>query len=90
MPDTCDIPIQVISLCNADGKIQPLRFRYEDRDQRMHTVRILEIIDTHTVTYVGVEGFRYLCKAEDDDYTHLFELSYAFRSHRWKLSRILY
>ena len=90
MTDTCHIPIQVISLCGADGQMQPLRFRFEDETHQMHTVQILEVLDTRTVSYVGIEAFRYLCRAEEDGIGHLFELNYAVRSHRWAISRKIY
>ena len=90
MTDTCNIPVQVISLCGADGQMQPLRFRFEDEEHRMHTVHILEVLDTRAVTYVGIEAFRYLCKAEEDGIGRLFELNYTVRSHRWVISRRIY
>lgn len=88
--DACNIPIQVISLCSADGQMQPLRFRFEDEGHQVHTVNVVEVVDIRTVSYVGIEAFRYLCKAEEDGMRHLFELNYAVRAHRWALLRKIY
>ena len=85
-----NIPIQVLSCCSADGQFQPLRFRFEDEEHRLHTVQILEVVDVRNVTYVGIEAFRYLCKAEEDGTRHLYELNYAIRAHRWSLLRKVY
>lgn len=85
-----NIPIQVLSLCGADGRMEPLRFRFEDEGHQMHTVKILEILDTRQVAYVGIEAFRYLCRAEEDGRSHLFELNYTVRSHRWNIFRKVY
>ena len=88
--DAVNLPIQVISVCSADGQLQPLRFRFEDENHAMHTVNVLEVVDVRAVTYVGIEAFRFLCKAEEGGMRHLFELNYAVRSHRWNLLRRIY
>ena len=88
--EPCNIPIQVISVCSTDGQIRPLRFRFEDEMHQMHTVNVLEVVDIRAVTYVGIEAFRYLCKAEQEGMRHLFELNYAVRSHRWNILRKIY
>ena len=88
--EAVNIPSQVISVCSADGDLQPLRFRFEDESHTMHTVNVLEVVDVRAVTYVGIEAFRFLCKAEEDGMRHLFELNYAVRSHRWNLLRRIY
>lgn len=84
------LPIQVIALCSPDGGMKPLKFRFEDESHQMHTVNILEVVDIRAVTYVGIEAFRYLCKAEQEGMRHLFELNYAVRAHRWALLRKIY
>jgi len=88
--EATNLPIQVIALCTADGQLQPLRFRFEDPEHRTHTVQVLEVVDVRAVSYVGIEAFRYLCKAEEDGLRHLFELNYAVRAHRWALLRRIY
>lgn len=90
MRSSYEIPIQVIAHCTEDGRIQPLRFRFEDHEQQMHTMQVLEILDTRDIPYVGAEGFRYLCKAEEHGTTHLYELNFDFRSHRWVIAQKLY
>ena len=88
--EAVNIPIQVISVCSTDGQLQPLRFRFEDESHALHTVNVLEVVDVRAVTYVGIEAFRFLCKAEEGGLRHLFELNYAVRSHRWNLLRRIY
>ena len=33
-----NLPIQVLSCCDTCGNLQPLRFRFEDREHSVHTV----------------------------------------------------
>lgn len=84
------IPIQVISLFSADGSLQPVRFRFEDEQHQLHTVRISRIVDVREVTFVGMEAFRFLCLSEEEDCAHLFELDYTVRTHRWRLRGKVY
>lgn len=83
-------PVEVISYCGLDGRIQPLRFRYKDADDILQTANVLEVVDVHTVEHVGAESFRYLCKTEVQGMHHMMELVYAFRAHTWSLARKLY
>ena len=85
-----DIPLQMISVCGADGKLEPLRFRFEDADHCLHTARVTRLLDSRAVRYVGVDAFHYICRAELEGREKLFELRYAVPDHRWVLLRELY
>ena len=76
-----NLPVQVLSACGVDGKLEPLRFRFEDSEHRLHTVHITEIVDSRFVEYVGIETFVFLCKAL---------LEYTVRTHRWTLFQEVY
>lgn len=88
--------IEVICLCGTDGKLTPLRFRYQDRDDFLRTAKILEVVDIKKIEHVGVERFLYLCKTQIDngpeagDCLHMMELVYTIRPHRWMLTKTLY
>jgi hypothetical protein len=80
-------PVDVISVCAADGSIRPLRLRLEDEHQQLRCIRIDEILSVKDVSYVGIEAFVYLCRAVVQDRVWLFELKYMIRSHSWQLLR---
>ena len=85
-----NLPVQVLSTCGVDGQMQPLRFRFEDSEHRLHTVHITEIVDSRFVEYVGIETFVFLCKALLEGAEKLYELRYTVRTHRWTLFREVY
>lgn len=87
-PNTC--PIDVISMCSADGQIRPLRFRMEDDDHQLLRVNIDEIISCRQVQYVGIEAQIFLCKAFVNEKQWLFELKYTIRTHCWCFFRRVY
>lgn len=76
-------PIDVISMCSADGKIQPLRFRMEDGEHRLLRIDITEVISSKSVQYVGIEAQIFLCRADVSGKEWLFELKYTIRTHSW-------
>ncbi len=82
-------PVQMLSLHNVDGGLQPLRFRYEDERHNLHTVSIQEILSAKEIHYAGIQGLQYLCRAMVLDQEKVFELRYLIKSHRWILFRII-
>lgn len=83
-------PVDVISLCSADGKLQPLRLRVQQADQSLVRVDIDEIVGISEVTFVGAEATIFLCRATIGQKRCFFELKYAMRSHTWYLLRRIF
>ena len=83
-------PVDVISMCSADGQICPLRLRMEDEDRQLIRVDIDEVVSVKQVQYVGIEAFIFLCKALVGKKQWLFELKYTLRTHTWCLMRKVY
>lgn len=83
-------PVDVISVCSAEGEIRPLRLRIEQEDHSLIRVDIAEIISSRQIPYVGVEAQIFLCRAVVDGVQWLFELKYTIRSHCWSLFRRIY
>lgn len=83
-------PVDVISMCSANGDIRPLRFRMEDEDHQLLRVDIDEIVSSKRIQYVGIEAQIFLCRATVNGKNTMFELRYTIRSHSWCLLRKVY
>ena len=83
-------PVDVISVCSADGSIKPLRFRMEDEDHQLLRIDIDEVVSSKQVQYVGIEAQIFLCRATVEGKKWLFELKYTIRSHSWCFFRRVY
>ena len=83
-------PVDVISVCSADGEIRPLRLRFEDEQKQLFRVNIDEVVSKTEIQYVGVEAVVFLCRAWVAGREWLFELKYSIRSHSWCLLRKVY
>lgn len=83
-------PVDVISMCSANGDILPLRLRMEDEHHQLLRIDIEEIISSKKIQYVGIEAHVFLCRAVVKGRQWLFELKYTIRSHSWSLQRKVY
>ena len=83
-------PVDVISVCSANGDILPLRLRMEDEDHQLLRIDIQEVISSKKIQYVGIEAHVFLCSAVVKGKRWLFELKYTIRSHCWCLQRKVY
>ena len=90
MERLCNIPVEILTVCGTDGRMQPLRFRLEDETHQLHTVSVRQVLSVKAVQYVGIEAMVYLCRAEFEGRERLFELRYTVRTHRWVLLRMVY
>ncbi len=85
-----NLPVQMIACCDANGAMQPLRFRFEDGTHALRTVQVREVVDCREHSYVGIEAFFFLCRAVLDGQEKLYELKYTVHTHRWALLREIY
>ena len=76
-------PVDVISMCSANGDILPLRLRMEDEEHHLLRIDIEEVISSKKIQYVGIEAHVFLCRSVVQGKTWLFELKYTIRSHNW-------
>ena len=83
-------PVDVISVCSANGDIRPLRLRMEDEQHQLLRVDIDEIISVRLIQFVGIEAQIFLCKAMVAGKQWLFELKYTIRTHSWCFFRKVY
>lgn len=83
-------PIDVISVCSAEGEIRPLRFRMEDDQHQLLRVDVREVLSIKHVHYVGIEAQLFICRVCSGGSDWMVELKYTIRSHSWCLSRRVY
>lgn len=80
--------VDVISVCNSDGQIRPLRLQLKDEQHQLLRINIDEVVSVKEITHVGVEAQIFVCRARVWERSWVLELKYLFRSHIWKLQRI--
>jgi hypothetical protein len=77
--------VDVISVCNAEGEILPLRLQMVDENKQLLRIHIQQAKVTERIQHVGVEAVIFHCKAEVYERSLSFRLKYTYRSHIWHL-----
>lgn len=77
--------VDVISICDAEGEIFPLRMQLVDENRQILRVRIQDAHVAERIQHVGVEAVIFHCRAQVHDRVLSFRLKYTYRSHRWHL-----
>lgn len=81
-----DIPVQMISCTDTDGKITPLRFRFQDNNGELVTVTVKDVIsDEQAKSRVGAN---FTCSAIVGGVEEKFKLWYNYFAHEWRLSQL--
>lgn len=81
-----DIPIQMISCTDTNGKITPLRFRFKDKTGEIITVTIDKVLaEDQDRNRVGVN---FSCAATIYGTRKVFTLWYNYYAHEWHLAHL--
>lgn len=81
-----NIPVQMISCTDTNGKITPMRFRFRDRTGELVTVTINKVLsEDQDRNRVGVN---FSCAAVVSGATRRFTLWYNYFAHEWHLSHL--
>lgn len=77
--------VDVISVCNAEGEIRPLRMQMVDETKQLLRIHISEARRIQEIQHVGAEAVIFQCRAQVYGRDLQFRLKYTFRSHTWFL-----
>lgn len=77
--------VDVISVCDAEGEILPLRMQMIDDERQLLRVHIQNAYVTERIRHIGAESVIFNCQAQVYDRVLSFRLQYTYRSHIWHL-----
>ena len=84
-----NIPIQMVSLTDRDGRITPLWFRLETQDHQVRMYRIEQIVSRDEKKYVGVREKQFVCKITLGKSTKTLEMRYSVETQKWRIFQFL-
>lgn len=84
-----DMPIQLFCVISTLGDFTPVKFKYMDSDQSIHTVRIKEVFSKRPMRICGREILCYRCHSDWEGTDIPIELRYDIADHRWEFKRRL-
>lgn len=77
--------VDVISVCNAEGEILPLRLQMIDEYGQIMRLHIQRAQKDEKIQHVGVEAVVFQCWAQLHGRQMQFRLKYTYRIHQWHL-----
>lgn len=81
-----DIPVQMISCTDTDGRITPMRFRFRDNTGELVTISIDRILSTDQDR--NRTGINFSCAATFCGTQKKIRLRYSYTAHEWRMSRL--
>lgn len=81
-----DMPVQMISCTDTNGKITPLRFRFRDKSGELVTIMIDKVLSDDQDR--NRTGINFSCAAVLYGTQKTFRLRYSYFAHEWRLSRL--
>ena len=81
-----DIPIQMIFCTDTDGKITPLRFRFQNKNNELITIDVSSV-DTRQLEENKALA-KFVCSANMYGIRKTFVLTYNLCLHQWKMVKI--
>lgn len=84
-----NIPIQMMSLTDRDGKMMPLWFRLETENHEVRLCRIEQVISRDEKKYVGVREKQFICKIRLGNVCKTLEMRYSVETQKWRIFQFL-
>lgn len=84
-----NLPVEVISNCDVQGKILPIKLRYEAEDYTICVSRITSVLYAQENNFAGNKTFDYCCRVMFEEREHLIELRYFIITHKWVIKKVL-
>ena len=84
-----NIPIQMMSLTERDGRITPQWFRLETEEHEIRLYRIEQVVSRDEKRYVGIREKQFICKIKMGDMRKTLEVCYNVEIQRWRIVQFL-
>ena len=87
--EAVNIPIQLLSVTDRDGRITPLWFRLETEEHEIRKFRIEDIISRGEKNYVGIKEKQFVCRICQDGMSKTLEMRYNTATQKWRIFQFL-
>ncbi|MCX4341838.1 MAG: hypothetical protein OSJ72_19705 [Lachnospiraceae bacterium] len=84
-----NIPIQMMSLTDRDGKMTPLWFRLETEEHEVKLYRIEQVVSRDEKKYVGVREKQFVCRIRLGNVCKTLEMRYSVETQKWRIFQFL-
>ncbi|MGL4569999.1 MAG: hypothetical protein ACRCVJ_02900 [Clostridium sp.] len=78
-------PVQMIAWFDMEGKINPVRFKYEEEDEDCKVVCINRILNREFEKLAGNPMWKFTCSSIVDGVENTYSIKYDLLTNRWLL-----
>ncbi|EOS30078.1 hypothetical protein C807_02473 [Lachnospiraceae bacterium 28-4] len=87
--EAVNIPIQILSVTDRDGRITPLCFRLETEEHEIKKFLIEDIISRGEKNYVGIKEKQFVCRIKQGEMNRTLEMRYNIATQKWRIFQFL-
>ena len=87
--EAVNIPVQLLSVTDRDGRITPLWFRLETEEHEIKNLRIEDVISRGEKNYVGIKEKQFVCRIRQEGMCRTLEMRYNTATQKWRIFRFL-
>lgn len=87
--EVVNIPIQLFSVTDRDGRITPLWFRLETEEHEIKKFRIKDIVSRGEKNYVGIREKQFVCRIRQGEMCRTLEMRYNTATQKWRIFQFL-
>ncbi|MCL2497383.1 MAG: hypothetical protein FWF06_02065 [Symbiobacteriaceae bacterium] len=80
-------PIRIVTVCNEEGVITPIRFQVEDETEERFTIIVDKVLKSFEDKQSGARIRRFLCQSVIENRAQQYELSMEIASTRWFITQ---
>lgn len=84
-----NLPIQMMSLTDRDGRMTPQWFRLETEDHEVRVCRVMQVVSRGEKKYVGIREKQFICRIRMGDTSRTLEMRYRVDTQRWRIFQFL-
>ena len=84
-----NIPIQLASITDRDGKITSVWFWLETEEHEIRKFLIANVISRGEKNYVGIKEKQFVCRVEQDGMSRTLEMRYNTATQKWRIFQFL-
>lgn len=84
-----NLPIQMMSLTDRDGRITPQWFRLETEEHEIRMCRVVQVVSRDEKKYVGIREKQFICRIRMGGLCKTLEMRYSVETQRWRIFQFL-
>lgn len=84
-----NLPIQMMSLTDRDGRMTPQWFRLETQDHEVRMCRVVQVVSRDEKKYVGIREKQFICRIKMGEVCKTLEMRYGVETQRWRIFQFL-